>query len=210
MRKLLLFAAMAMAGLSLCLAEDFSSLSFEEELGAEAMEAIDGQMFRIFVPFNNKGMATVVVREKGDYCQFQVPVTTLAAANNKDNRPMNGPNEYKVVPLPIGSYPLGYTQSMSNPAYGKGIHIEATVSTPYVDPTKKPFLANDFFIHGTSQGNTWGCAGVANKSGKGAEMTRVYNEYIASSGSKTITVAAAKPSPAASSPSYRKAGYRER
>jgi hypothetical protein len=184
MRKLLLVAALAMAGLSLCLAEEFAGLSFEEELGTQAMQSIDGQMFRIFVPFNSKGMATVVTRERGDYCQFQVPVTTYAAARGS-SKPMNDGREYRPVPLTSGSYPLGATKSMSDPAFGKGIHIETTVKTPYKDSGS--FKANDFYVHETPYGNTWGCAGIQGSK----EMAKVYDAYKTSTGTKEIVVSPA-------------------
>jgi hypothetical protein len=193
MKKLLLVAALAMAGLSLCLAEDFAGLSFEEELGTQAMQSIDGQMFRIFVPFNSKGMATVVTRERGDYCQFQVPVTTYAAARGS-SKPMNDGREYRPVPLASGSYPLGNTKSMSNPLFGQGIHIEATVKTPYKDSGS--FKASDFFVHKTPYGNTWGCAGVQGSK----DMAKVYSAFITSTGTKEIVVSPAKSSPSRKQP----------
>jgi len=188
MRKLLLIAALFMAGATMGFAEAFAGLAFDEELGEQAMQSIGGEMFKIIVPFNSKGTATVITHEKGDYCSFTVPVTTVAKANSATNKPTNDGKEYKVVPLPSGTYSLGSTKTMSNTTYGTGIHIEATVTTPYKNSSEGTFKANDFFVHQTSSGNTWGCAGISNKSGTNAEMTKVLNAYQTSTGSKTITV----------------------
>ncbi len=201
MRKLLIISALLMAGVSLSFAEAFAGLSFEEELNQEAMQSISGEMFTIIVPFNSTGTATVITHEKGDYCSFTVPVTTVAKANNPNNKPVNGDKEYKVVPLPSGSYTLGNTKTMSNSAYGTGIHIEASVTTPYKDNKDGSFKATDFFVHQTSNANTWGCAGISNKSGNNSEMTKVLNAYQTSTGSKTVTVSDARSSGSSSSSS---------
>jgi hypothetical protein len=189
MKSLLFIAALAMAGLGSGFAEAFGELESIQELGAQAMDRINGQMFTIIVPYNSKGMATVISHEKGDYCTFTVPVTTLAKAANENNKPTNKGKEYQVVPLPSGKYNLGTTQTMSNSSFGTGIHIETSVTTPY-KKTNETFNANDFFVHQTSFGNTWGCAGIVNKSGTNAEMAQVLNTFVTSTGSKTIQVMA--------------------
>jgi hypothetical protein len=183
MKKLLLISALAIAGLSLASSEDFAGLAFVQELDAAAMAAVDGQMFTIIVPYNGQGTATVITRERGDYCQFTVPVTTLAAAKTT---PMNQGQAYKPVPLPKGSYDLGYSKQMSNPVFGTGIHINATVATPYVSAGS--FKASDFFIHPTPYANTWGCVGVGAGPGAAGSMSKVLNAYAASTGSRTVIV----------------------
>jgi hypothetical protein len=190
MKKLLFVAAFAMAGLSLCLADDFAGLSFEEELGTQEMQAIDGQFFIFSVPRNNQGMATVTIREKGEYIKFKVPVTTIALSKDPKNPPKDASGkEYTPVPLAAGTYNLGYTQKMSNPKYGSGIHIETGVVTPYKDGSGS-FQANDLFIHATPYGNTWGCAGVqAGLGGTAKEnMNMVMSAYNGSTGNKVIVV----------------------
>jgi hypothetical protein len=187
MKKLLLFAVLALAALSLCLAEEFGGLAFEAELDGAAMAAIDGQMIAIVVPFNSsKGNATVITRERGDYCQYTVPVTTLASACNPKNPPINDKKEYTPTPLPKGNYDLGSTKTMSNANYGIGIAIQATVTTPYVGGGS--FQACDYFIHSTSSGNTWGCVGIQGGTGTNANMTKIINSLATSTGSKILSV----------------------
>lgn len=125
MRKLLLISAIALACASLSFADAFAGLAFEAELDGPAMAAIDGQMFTIFVPFNSVGTATVITRDRGDYCQFTVPVTTFACSN-ASNPPTNAKKEYVPTPLPVGNYNLGATRAMSNTDCGVGIAIKAT------------------------------------------------------------------------------------
>jgi hypothetical protein len=200
MKKRMFAIALAIVGLSTAHAGDFDGLRYESELGTEAMAAIDGQMFKIIVPFNSKGSATVITHEKGDYCTYTVPVTTVAKAANPANPPKNNNKEYVPVPLPVGSYSLSATKAMSNSSFGTGIKIEANVTTPYKNSTST-FKANDFFVHQTPYQNTWGCAGISNNSGNGAEMTKVLNSYSTSTGTKTISVSppASVSSPASAS-----------
>jgi hypothetical protein len=186
MRKFLLFAALALAGMSLSFAEAFEGLSFEAELDGAAMASIDGQMLTIIVPFNSRGTATVTNSERYGSKTFTVPVTTVALSKNPANRPMNQRQEYVPTPLPKGSYNLGSTKTMSNPSYGTAIGIKATVSTPYLNGGS--YKANDYFIHSTSNGNTWGCVGIQGGSGTNANMAKVLNAFNAAKGSKIITV----------------------
>jgi hypothetical protein len=189
MRKLLLFAALALAGLSFSFAEAFEGLSFEAELDGVAMASIDGQMLTIIVPFNSRGTATVTNSERYGSKTFTVPVTTVAKANNPVNRPMNNGKEYTVVPLPKGTYSLGKTQQMSNTLCGVGIAIKTSVTTPYKD-SNKTFQAKDFFVHSTPYSCTWGCVGIigTGTSSASANMAKVLDAYKNSSGSKIITV----------------------
>ncbi len=189
MRKLLIFVALASAGLSSAFADDFAGLSYQAELSAADMAAIDGQMLTIVVPFNSSGTATVTNSERYGSKTFTVPVTTVAKAVNPNNRPMNAGKEYSVVPLPKGQYSLGNTQKMSATQFGTGIAIKASVTTSYKD-SNKTFQANDFYIHQTPYSNTWGCVGVAGKdsAATSANMAKVLNAYNNSSGSKVIIV----------------------
>jgi hypothetical protein len=190
MRKLLLLAAFAMAGLSLCFAEEFAGLSFEEELGTQAMQSIDGQFFRIVVPQNSRGVAAVTIHEKGETIKFNVPVTTVAVSLNPKNPPKDSSGKvYTPVPLASGRYNLGSTQQMSSSQFGSGIKVNTTVKTPYKDGSGS-FKANDFFVHATPYGNTWGCVGVQSGSGATAKenMNRVMSAYLGSTGSKTVVV----------------------
>ena len=198
MRKLLLLAAFAMAGFSLCFAEAFDELAFEASLDREALSAVDGLWFNITVPWNKSGPATVTTCENGKYNSYTVPVTTKAAANNPSNRPMNQGKEYSVTPLPSGSYSLGKTRAMSDSKYGVGIHIETTVTTSYKN-SNETFGASDFFIHQTSQNNTWGCVGVKGKSGNNADMAKVLNSYLTSTPPRTLTVAKPQTAPVVAS-----------
>jgi hypothetical protein len=190
MKKLLLLVALALAGASLAIAEDFAGLSYEAELGGAAMAEIDGQMLTIVVPFNGKGNATVTNSERYGSKTFTVPVTTLAISANPKNPPKDAAGKvYTPVPLPKGTYNLGITKSMSNPAYGTGIKINATVVTPYKDGSGS-FKANDFFVHPTPYNNTWGCVGVkaSPQSSASENMAKIVSAYKNSTGSKIITV----------------------
>jgi hypothetical protein len=190
MKKLLLFAALALTGLSFSFAEAFSGLVFESELGAEAMAAIDGQMFTIVVPFNGRGNATVTNTERYGSKTFTVPVTTVAKAANPKNQPTDSSGKiYTPVPLPVGTHKLGSTQVMSNSVFGTGIKIDTTVATPYKDGSGS-FNASDFYVHPTPYGNTWGCVGVqaSAQSSASANMAKVIDAYNNSSGSKILIV----------------------
>lgn len=190
MKRLLLFGALACAGISLTFANEFAGLSFEAELSQEAMASIDGQYFTIVVPFNRKGNATVTNTERYGSKSFSVPVTTLSKSANPKNPPRDASGKaYTPVPLPKGSYKLESTKTMSNSVYGTGIKVNATVSTPYKDGSGS-FKANDFFVHQTPYGNTWGCVGVQgnDQSSASANMAKVLNAYATSTGSKYVIV----------------------
>jgi hypothetical protein len=190
MRKLMLAAALAFAGASLALADDFAGLRFDAALEAEEMAAVDGQMLTIVVPYNGVGNATVTNTERYGSTTFTVPVTTIAKSANPANPPKDSSGKvYTPVPLPAGTYSLGNSQSMSNSAFGTGIQITATVSTPYADGSGS-FSASDFFVHQTPYSNTWGCVGVqgSSQSSASANMAKVIDAYNNSSGSKLLTV----------------------
>jgi hypothetical protein len=190
MKKLLFIAALAMAGITAGFAEAFAGIEAEEELGPEAMLSIDGQMITIVVPYNGSGNATVTNSERYGSRTFTVPVTTLAKSANPKNPPKDSSGkEYVPVPLPKGSYSLGSSKAMSNSAFGTGVKINATVATPYKDGSGS-FKANDFFVHPTPYGNTWGCVGVraSAESSASANMTKVINAINNSSGSRILTV----------------------
>jgi hypothetical protein len=190
LRKILLALVLASSGLSLALADEFAGLSFDAELGVEAMADIDGQMLTIIVPYNGTGTATVTNSERYGSKTFTVPVTTVAISANPNNPPKDSSGKtYTPVPLPRGSYNLGQTKAMSNEAFGTGIKINAIVTTPYKDGSGS-FRANDFFVHPTPYRNTWGCVGVQSspQSSASANMAKIINAYNTSSGSKIITV----------------------
>jgi len=115
-------------------------------------------------------------------------VTTVALAKDPSKPTANG-KVYTPVPLSKGNYSLGDTKKMSDTNYGTGIAIKATVVTPYQNGSGS-YKANDLFIHQTPYSNTWGCSGVQADSKNTAKtnMTKVLNEYKASTGSKTISV----------------------
>jgi hypothetical protein len=190
MRKLPILLALVVACIVPSFGEAFPDLVCESVLDGGAMAAIDGEQITIWAQGNCGGMATVMTRERGDYCQFTVPVTTMAISCNPNNPPRdkNG-NIYSPVPLPAGCYNLGYSQNMSNPTYGVGISISADISTPYRNGSGC-FTASDFFIHQTPYGNTWGCVGVQASSTKTASqnMNTVINAYAASTGSKKLYI----------------------
>jgi hypothetical protein len=195
-KKLLLLAAMALLFIGLVAAAGFESLQYQSALGGDEMAAIDGQMINVIVPFNSSGLATVITREKGDYCQFTVPVTTIASSATSKSAPMHGGDEYTVVPMPVGVYDMGEAQKMTDSRYGTGIHIEATVVTPLKDGGT--FKANDFFVHQTPFPFTWGCVGIKGK----AAMAKLLNAFLAATGTKKLTV-----SPPASSTSNKGLGF---
>jgi hypothetical protein len=190
MRKLLLFAALALAGMSFSFAEAFEGLSFEVELDGVAMASIDGQMLTIIVPFNSQGTATVTNSERYGSKTFTVPVTTVAVSKNPNNPPTDKAGKiYTPIPLPKGTYNLGGAKAMSDATYGTGIKIQATVVTPYKN-SPGSFKANDFFVHATPYSSTWGCVGVVGNFAQSASsnMQKVLNAFKNSSGSKIITV----------------------
>jgi hypothetical protein len=190
LKKLPLILALASAGLSAAFADEFAGLRFDAELGVEAMADIDGQMLTITVPHNGTGMATVTNTERYGSKTFKVPVTTVAKSVNPKNPPKDSAGKaYTPVPLPKGSYSLGSTKTMSDPKFGTGIKINAKVTTPYKDGSGS-FKANDFFVHPTPYGNTWGCVGVqaSSQGSASANMAKIINAYNTSSGSKIITV----------------------
>lgn len=190
MRKLLLVAALAFAGATLALADEFAGLSFDAELAAEAMAAIDGQLLTITVPFNSKGTATVTHTERYGSSSFTVPVTTVAKSACAANPPKDSAGKiYTPVPLPKGTYDLGSSKTMSNSNFGTGIKIKVTVNTPYKDGSGS-FKANDFFVHPTPYNNTWGCVGVQASEGSSASanMDKIVQAFKSETGSKIVSV----------------------
>jgi hypothetical protein len=124
---------------------------------------------------------------------YTVPVTTRvvksSSSQNKDDMTRDSVVtskgiSYYPTQLPAGTYRLDYT--VSNVAgYGPGIHIDAYVETQVLTPDGKneSKKMNDYFVHGTDLGNTWGCVGV-----RCGTMGRVMESYCRSFGPRVLTI----------------------